>query len=153
MLHFIIELANLITTVLDEIKPLFEGRMIKFDIKVLPPSFGDIGFLKQVFTNLLSNAIKFTNTKELAIVEIGCGVEENENIYYIKDNGIGFDSQHTDKLFAPFNRLSEAKEFEGTGIGLSIVERIINRHGGRVWAEGKINDGATFYFSLPNKVN
>lgn len=145
-----IDMGNLVSTVLDELKPLLEGRMINFDIKALPPSYGDIGLIKQVFTNLLSNAIKFTNTKEIAIVEISYRVEENENIYYVKDNGIGFDSQHTDKLFAPFNRLPEAKKFDGTGIGLSIVERIINRHGGRVWAEGKINDGAIFYFSLPN---
>jgi len=87
----------------------------------------------------------------VAITELGSKVEENETIYYVKDNGIGFDFQYTDKLFSPFYRLPEAKEFEGTGIGLSIVQRIINRHGGRVWAEGKVNEGATFYFSLPRK--
>jgi len=148
-----IDMMNLIRTVIDELKPLSEGRTVKFDIKMLAPAVGDIGLIKQVFTNLLSNAIKFTNTKEIAIVEVGCRVEENENIYYVKDNGIGFDSQYTEKLFTAFERLPEAKEFDGTGIGLSIVERIINRHGGRVWAEGKVNEGATFYFSLPNNVN
>jgi hypothetical protein len=146
-----INMMNLIGTVIDELKPLSEGRTVKFDINTLPPAFGDIGLIKQVFTNLLSNAIKFTNTNAVAIVEVGCRVEENENIYYVRDKGIGFDSQHADKLFAPFTRLPEAKGFDGTGIGLSIVERIINRHGGRVWAEGKINEGATFYFSLSNK--
>jgi PAS domain S-box-containing protein len=145
-----INMTNLIGTVIDELKPLSEGRTVKFDINTLAPAFGDIGLIKQVLTNLLSNAIKFTTTKEIAIIEVDCRVEETENIYYVKDNGIGFDSQHTDKLFAPFTRLPEAKEFDGTGIGLSIVERIINRHGGRVWAKGKINEGATFYFSLPN---
>ena len=147
-----IDMMNLIGIVMDGLEPLSEGRTIKFEIKTLPQTHGDIGLMKQVLINLLSNALKFTQTKEVAVIEIGCNVTEHENIYYIKDNGIGFDAQHTDKLFAPFYRLQEARQFDGTGIGLSIVERIISRHGGRVWAEGKINDGATFYFSLPNKV-
>ncbi len=144
-----IELRDLMTTVLDELNPLSEGRMIKFDIKALPSVYGDKGLIKQVLVNLLSNAIKFTQSKDVAVIEVGYRVEKDENIYYVKDNGIGFDFQKTDDLFSPFYRLTEAKEFEGTGIGLSIVQRIINRHGGRVWAEGKINEGATFYFSLP----
>ncbi len=146
-----IDMRNLMTTVLDELKPLSEGRMIKFDIKALPSSYGDIGLIKQVLVNLLSNAIKFTCSKDKGVIEVSCRVEENENIYYVKDNGIGFYSEYTDKLFSPFYRLPDAKEFEGTGIGLSIVERIIHRHGGRVWAEGKVNEGAKFYFSLPRK--
>lgn len=147
-----IDMRNLVRTVLDGLKTLSEGRTIKFDIKALPAAYGDMGLIKQVLVNLLSNAIKFTHSKDIAGIEVGCRVEENENIYYIKDNGIGFYSHYTDKLFSPFYRLPEAKEYEGTGIGLSIVQRIINRHGGRVWAEGKVNEGATFYFSLPNKV-
>jgi PAS domain S-box-containing protein len=146
-----IDMKKLVSAVLAELKPLLEGRTINFEIKALPPAYGDISLIKQVLVNLISNAVKFTNTREIALVEIGYRVEENENIYYVKDNGIGFDSQHADKLFAPFNRLPEAMKFDGTGIGLSIVERIINRHGERVWAEGKVSDGATFYFSLPNK--
>ncbi|OGW45771.1 MAG: hypothetical protein A2Y66_03920 [Nitrospirae bacterium RBG_13_41_22] len=144
-----IELRDIITTVLDELNPLSEGRMIKFDIKSLPSVYGDKGLIKQVLVNLLSNAIKFTQSRDVAVIEVGYRVEKDENIYYVKDNGIGFDFQKTDDLFSPFYRLTEAKEFEGTGIGLSIVQRIINRHGGRVWAEGKINEGAVFYFSLP----
>jgi PAS domain S-box-containing protein len=144
-----IELRDLITTVLDELNPLSEGRMIKFDIKSLPSVYGDKGLIKQVLVNLLSNAIKFTQSRDVAVIEVGYRVEKDENIYYVKDNGIGFDFQKTDDLFSPFYRLTEAKEFEGTGIGLSIVQRIINRHGGRVWAEGKLNEGAIFYFSLP----
>jgi len=147
-----IDMRNLVTIVLDELKPLSEGRMIKFDIKTLPPGYGDMTLIKQVFINLVTNAIKFTRPKEMAVIEVGCRVEENENIYYVKDNGIGFDSRYADKLFFPFRRLRGTKEFEGTGVGLSIVQRIINRHSGRVWAEGKVNEGASFYFSLPNKI-
>jgi PAS domain S-box-containing protein len=148
-----IDMGNLITKVLNEFKTLLGGRLIKFDVEVLPPVYGDIGLIKQVLINLLSNAIKFTRSKDMAVIEVGCKVEENENIYYVKDNGIGFDTNNIDKLFSPFYRLPEAKEIEGTGIGLSIVQRIINRHGGRVWAEGKVNEGASFYFSLPNKIS
>ncbi len=144
-----IDMGNLITTVLDELKPLSEGRIIKFDIKTFPPGYGDVAMIKQVFINLITNAIKFTRSKEMAVIEVGCRVEENENVYYVKDNGIGFDSQYADKLFSPFRRLRGTREFEGTGVGLSIVQRIINRHSGRVWAEGKVNEGATFYFTLP----
>jgi PAS domain S-box-containing protein len=147
-----IDMGNLVTTVLDELTSLSEGRMIKFDIKTLPPVYGDVALIKQVFINLLSNAIKFTRPKEMAVIEVGCRAEENETIYYVKDNGIGFDFRYADKLFSPFRRLRGTKEFEGTGLGLSIVQRIINRHGGRVWAEGKENEGATFYFSLSKKV-
>ncbi len=146
-----IDMGNLVRVVLDELKTLSEERMIKFDIKPLFPAYGDTGLIKQVLVNLLSNAIKFTHSKDMAVIEVGCRAEENENIYYVKDNGVGFYSQYSDNLFSPFYRLPEAKEFEGTGIGLSIVQRIINRHGGRVWAEGKENEGATFYFSLPRK--
>jgi len=146
-----INMENLVRTVFDELNVLTEGRIIRLDMQVLPPACGDMGLLKQVVTNLLSNAIKFTYSRDMPIITVGCKIDNNENIYYVKDNGIGFDMQHINTLFAPFNRLPEAKEIDGTGIGLSIVERIINRHGGRVWAEGKINEGATFYFSLPNK--
>lgn len=146
-----IDMGNLVTTVLDELKSLLEWRMIKFDIKALPRGYGDRALIKQVFINLLSSAIKFTSTKEKAVIEVGSKVEENENIYYVKDNGVGFNPQDKDKLFSPFHRLSGTKEFEGTGVGLSIVQRIVNRHGGQVWAEGKVNEGATFYFSLPKR--
>jgi PAS domain S-box-containing protein len=111
-----IDMWNLMATILDEFKPLTEGRMIKFDIKALPPAYGDIGLIKQVLANLLSNAIKFTRSKDMAVIEVGCKVEENENIYYIRDNGIGFDSQDTENIFTPFSRLPDAIEFEGTGV-------------------------------------
>ena len=147
-----IDIGNLVTTVLDELKPLSEGRMIKYDIKTLPTAHGDQTLIKQVFINLLSNAIKFTTNKKTAIIEVGGLTEENENIYYVKDNGMGFNSQDSDKLFTVFQRLHGIEELEGSGVGLSIVQRIVKRHGGRVWAEGKVNEGASFYFSLSNKI-
>jgi len=146
-----IDMGNLVITVLDELRTLSDGRMIEFDIKTLPPGYGDMALIKQVLINLFSNAIKFTNPKDSAVIEMGCKVKENENIYYVKDNGIGFDDGDLDKLFFIFQRLHGNEELEGTGVGLSIVQRIVNRHSGRVWAEGKVNEGATFYFSLPRK--
>jgi PAS domain S-box-containing protein len=148
-----INIGNLVTTVLEELKPLTEGRMIKYDIKTLPTAHGDQSLIKQVFINLFSNAIKFTTNKKTAIIEVGGLTEENENIYYVKDNGMGFNSQDSDKLFTVFQRLHGIEELEGSGIGLSVVQRIINKHGGRVWAEGRVDEGASFYFSLPNKIS
>jgi two-component system sensor kinase len=148
-----IDIGNLVTTVLEELKPLTEGRSIKYDIKNLPKSHSDIALLKQVFINLLSNAIKFTSKKKMAVIEVGGWTEENKNVYYVKDNGMGFNSQDSGKLFTFFQRLHGIEELEGSGIGLSIVQRIVKRHGGQVWAEGKVNEGATFYFSLPNKIS
>jgi light-regulated signal transduction histidine kinase (bacteriophytochrome) len=148
-----IDIGNLVTTALEELKPLSEGRMIKYDIKTLPIAYGDRTLIEQVFINLLSNAIKFTTNKKTAIIEVGGLTEENENVYYVKDNGMGFNSQDSDKLFTVFQRLHGIEELEGSGVGLSIVQRVVKRHGGRVWAEGKINEGASFYFSLPNKIS
>jgi PAS domain S-box-containing protein len=115
----------------------------------LPDAFGDAPLLRQVWTNLLSNAFKFSRHNPDASIEMGAEEKANEIIYRIRDNGVGFDMQYVDKLFGVFQRLHNLDEFEGTGVGLAIVQRIIHKHGGQTWAEGKLNEGATFYFSLP----
>ncbi len=109
---------------------------------------GDRALMKQVVSNLLENAFKFTRQREKALIKIGCMEKMAETIYFVQDNGVGFDMKNLDSLFVPFRRLHKSAEFEGTGIGLSLVKRIIERHGGRVWAEGQVDKGATFYFTL-----
>lgn len=128
-----------------------EGRNIDFTVDNLPSTKGDRALLTQVLTNLIGNAIKFTREKENAHIEVGFKEDKDNNIYYVKDNGAGFDMKYYDKLFGLFQRLHSQEEFEGTGVGLSIVQRIISRHGGRVWGEGEVGKGATIYFSIPKK--
>jgi len=128
-----------------------EGQRDRIDLTVgkLPSAFGDPSLLHQVWINLLSNAIKFSSKKDRAVIEIGTKRSEKDFIYFVRDNGAGFDLQYVEKLFGVFQRLHSEDEFEGTGVGLAIVQRIVQRHGGRVWAEGETGRGATFYFSLP----
>src|SRR3990172_7823206 len=144
-----IAMGELAKVVFDELKANTPQQMMQFKINTLPAARGDRSMIRQVFANLLSNAIKFTRRKENAIIEVNGWVEANENLYYVKDNGVGFDMQYVNKLFGVFQRLHSVEEFEGTGVGLAIVERIIRRHGGRVWAEGKVDESATFYFTIP----
>jgi PAS domain S-box-containing protein len=146
-----IDMARLAKAVFNETKLDAPERKVKCTIKKLPDACGDQAMIRQVFANLLSNAIKFTKPTDVAIIEIGCSNGENENVYCVKDNGVGFDMQYADKLFGVFQRLHSSEEFEGTGVGLALVQRIIFRHGGRVWAEGKVNGGACFYFTLPRE--
>lgn len=124
-------------------------KPVYLDLKSMPPAWGDRSLLRQVWVNLLSNGIKYSNKNAEPAIEAGGYVNGAENIYYVKDNGAGFDMQYYDKLFGVFQRLHSADEFQGTGVGLAIVQRVVTRHGGRVWAEGKMNKGAAFYFALP----
>jgi light-regulated signal transduction histidine kinase (bacteriophytochrome) len=123
----------------------------QLNIKTLPPARGDSIMLRQVFINLLDNAIKFSSRRKDAAIEVGGSCDQNQNIYYVKDNGVGFDEKYSAQLFGVFQRLHADEEFAGTGVGLALVQRIILRHGGSVWAESKLGKGATFYFSIPAK--
>lgn len=144
-----IDMGELAKSAIDELKLLHPGRTLKWNIKPLPPARGDSGMIRQVLMNLLSNAVKFTRSKPKAVIELGGKAEEDATIFYVRDNGVGFAMEEADKLFEVFRRLHPSQEFEGTGVGLAIVKRVIQRHDGRVWAEGRVNEGATFYFSLP----
>lgn len=144
-----VDLTPIFETEFEGLKSLSPERKIKFKLSTLPPAIADASLMKHVITNLLGNAIKFTRLQEEAEIEVGSFIKDKKVIYYVKDNGIGFDMHYAEKLFNVFQRLTVSPEFEGSGIGLAIVYKIINRHGGEVWAEGEINKGATFYFSLP----
>jgi len=146
-----IDMEVQVKKVYNELKPMSVDLEIEFKTTNLQKTRGDISMIHQVIANLLSNAIKFSSPKKKLIIEVSCQVENNENIYCVKDNGVGFNMKYKDKLFGAFKRLHSSDEFEGTGVGLALVQRIIHRHGGRVWAESKVNKGATFYFSLPKK--
>ena len=134
-----------------ELKTINPDRPVDLKINPVPPMTGDRSLIRQVLVNLLSNAVKFSKVREVSIIEVGGNGGESENLYYIKDNGVGFNMQYHDKLFGVFQRLHSADDYEGTGLGLAIVQRIILRHGGRVWAEGEVDKGATFYFTLPTR--
>ncbi|HEX4144306.1 MAG TPA: response regulator [Pirellulales bacterium] len=155
--------AKIVRGCLRELEKEQEGRQVEIVVGDLSPCQADPALLTQVWTNLLSNALKYTRAREAARIEIGCRAQprtlpgsqqtlpadaDPEVVFYVKDNGAGFDMQYASKLFGVFQRLHRAAEFEGTGVGLAIVERIVHRHGGRVWAEAQLNQGATFSFTL-----
>lgn len=144
---------NIVTTdlarqVLDELKQEQDGRRINASVADLPQCEGDPKLLKQVFVNLLSNAFKYTRKREISRIEVGSEKINGETVYFVKDNGAGFNMKYADKLFGVFQRLHRSEEYEGTGVGLAIVQRVIHRHGGRIWAEAAIDKGASFYFTL-----
>jgi len=142
-------MTDLVNAVREEL--VFEDfeNIPEFEVGQLPSASGDKSLIKQVWINLVSNAIKYSRHQIKTNIEIGAYTKDNLEIYYVKDKGAGFDMQYYDKLFGVFQRLHSQEEFEGTGIGLAIVQKIVHRHNGTVWAESKLNEGSCFYFSLP----
>jgi PAS domain S-box-containing protein len=143
-----VNMDTLVRQVIDEVNEQFLQASPKVDITPIPAAKGDRTLLKQVWHNLISNAFKYSRNNPAPEISIGCIPGSMENTYYVKDNGVGFDMAYYDKLFGVFQRLHSGEDFEGTGVGLAIVQRIVNRHGGKVWAESELGKGATFYFSL-----
>ena len=153
MEHTTVDIADLARTAFQSLtraaRFVNEAPVPRLDVKPLPLANGDHAMLRQVFVNLLGNAIKFTRHKPAPVIEIGGESGVDATTYYVKDNGVGFDQKFSHKLFGVFQRLHSESQFEGTGVGLALVQRVIHRHEGKVWAEGKVGEGATFYFTLP----
>jgi PAS domain S-box-containing protein len=144
-----VDMAALAGEVIDELRVSTRDRAISFSVAPMPEALGDRALLKQAMMNLLENAVKFTRGRPAAMIEVAGQPGGTENTYHVKDNGVGFDMGYSDKLFGVFQRLHRAEDFEGTGVGLALTQRIVHRHGGRVWAEGEVDMGATFFFTLP----
>ena len=140
--------ADLVRQCVDELRSEQQGRRVEIAIGDLPACQADPALLKQVWMNLMSNALKYTRKQEVAAIEVGSREQAGACVYFVKDNGVGFDMQYADKLFGVFQHLHRPEDYEGTGVGLAIVQRIIHRHGGRVWAEAAVNQGAAFYFTF-----
>ncbi|GAB7529165.1 ATP-binding protein [Pseudomonas sp. 3A(2025)] len=148
-----VDLNALVETLRTHLEPDYEGREIIWNIAPLPKVIGDPAFINLALNNLIANAIKYTRGRTPARIEIGAQQSNDETVVYIRDNGVGFDMTYANKLFGVFQRLHRMEDFEGTGIGLASVRRIIERHDGRVWAEGQVDQGATFYFALPRHIS
>ena len=147
----LIDVARLASEIFTEMQAAAPARRLHLEIGVLPPAWGDRIMIREVLRNLLANAVKFSAKDAEALIEINASAGEHENIYRVVDHGVGFDMRYADKLFRVFERVHPTGQYEGSGIGLAIVKRVITRHGGRVWAEGKVGEGATIYFALPSK--
>ena len=139
---------SLVGEVITGLKRENSGRSIEWKIPQLPFVECDPGLVKQVFVNLLSNALKFTRPRERAVIEVGQAKRNGEQVLFVRDNGVGFNMKNADKLFGVFQRLHRQEDFEGTGVGLATIQRIIHKHAGRVWAEAELDRGATFYFTF-----
>ena len=147
-----VDLEDLLSEALELVRPWTHGRNIQWQRTRLPTIRGDESLLRQVLVNLVSNAVKFTRPREPAVIEIGTRVEQpGELLLFVRDNGVGFDLKYGSRLFTPFQRMHAPEAFRGIGMGLAKVRRIIARHGGRVWAESQVGQGATFYFTLPEE--
>ncbi len=145
-----IDMNQLLADIQEMLKPEVAGRPVEWKIAPLPAIRGDPAMIRLVLQNLLSNAIKYTRGREPARIEIGCEKQADETLFWVRDNGVGFNQAYEKKLFGVFQRLHRSEEFEGIGIGLANVRRAVDRHGGRTWAEGRVGEGAVFYFTLPH---
>lgn len=146
-----VNLTRLAREIISELQDANPERKVTFKVDDDMTVWGDSHLLRVMLTNLLENAWKYTSTSDNVLIEFGCGEKDGEKVWFVRDNGVGFDMTYADRLFGTFKRLHSAREFEGTGIGLATVQRIINRHEGRIWGEGVIGLGATFYFTLPER--
>jgi light-regulated signal transduction histidine kinase (bacteriophytochrome) len=140
---------NMVNQIIKTFSDEIAGRNVEIKVSDLPDVNGDETLINQVWVNLISNAIKYSRKKEKSEINIGSYIESNRIVFFVKDNGAGFDMKYADKLFGVFQRLHKARDFEGIGIGLANVSRIVTRHGGKYWAESEVGKGATFFFSLP----
>ncbi len=147
--HTRVHLGTIVAQVVNDMENELQGRVIEWHIAPLPEVDGDPAMLKLALVNLISNAVKYTRTRPNARIEIGTETRDHDNVVFVRDNGVGFEPEYTHKLFGVFQRLHRSEEFEGTGIGLANVRRIVHRHGGSTWAEGQVDRGAAFYFSIP----
>ena len=147
----LVNINTIVSEIIDNYATDIHVRDIQWRISKLPRLLGDSVMLQLVFSNLIDNALKFTRNCAAAVIEIGCVLDDTECLLYIGDNGIGFDMRYYDKLFGLFQRLHTLEKIEGTGVGLANVARIVQRHGGRVWAEGKVDEGAVFYLAFPKE--
>jgi light-regulated signal transduction histidine kinase (bacteriophytochrome) len=144
-----VDLAGLAQQAVEDLRDDYGARVAQVMLGALPPAEADPHLLRQVFVNLVGNALKFTRHQPAPRIEVGCGSQAGAPVYFVRDNGVGFNMLYADRLFGVFQRLHSTSEYEGTGVGLAIVQRIVNRHGGRVWVEAAVGQGATFYFTLP----
>ena len=147
----LVNMSELARDVFEQLKPGFVDQKIQFKLSDLPATYGDPALIRQVFVNLISNAAKYSRPRSESVIELESHSKNGDYVYSVKDNGVGFDMAYSKKLFGVFQRLHSLEQFEGTGVGLAIVQRIVHRHGGVVWADARIDEGATFYFSLPKE--
>jgi len=144
----VVGLKGVVEAVLRDLEGEAQGRDIEWRVGELPFVECDAALIKQVMANLLSNALKYTRPRPKAVIEVGTRQKDGQAVVYVRDNGVGFSMKYADKLFGVFQRLHRAEDFEGTGVGLATVQRIVHKHGGQVWAEAELDKGATFYFTL-----
>jgi light-regulated signal transduction histidine kinase (bacteriophytochrome) len=146
----IIDISKIFESTFEQYKTIYSERLIEFEFETgMPKVWADSILINQVISNIISNAIKFTKKECKASIIVGCKKDKKEYVFYVKDNGAGIDMEFSGKLFGVFQRLHSQDEFSGNGIGLAIVRKIIQKHEGRTWIEGKVNEGATIYFTLP----